>query len=60
MNNGRIIKLKQEHYHIDSEITTLSRSPVNQLQIQRLKKCKLMVKEEIDRLQEMLAPDLVA
>lgn len=60
------IKLKlddrrQEHRDLDQVIDRLRDGPVTDiLQIQRLKKRKLMLKDEISKLEAMLIPDIIA
>ena len=57
----RIIELKIEHRDLDQVISRLSEeSYVDQLQITRLKKRKLLLKDAIARLQSKLLPDLNA
>ena len=58
---GRILALQQEHRELDQEIAVLYRQPYrDQLQLQRLKKRKLQLKDTITRLQHDLIPDLDA
>lgn len=57
----KINELKLEHFDLDDIIKRLSNDPsVDQLQIQRLKKRKLSVKDMIARLQSRLIPDIEA
>lgn len=57
----RLITLKQEHQDLDSAISALSdQAPFNHLQIQRLKKQKLFIKDEITRIEDELYPDIIA
>lgn len=57
----QIEELKTEHRDLDDVIEEVARSGTfNQLQIQRLKKRKLAIKDEINRLQSMLIPDIIA
>ena len=56
-----LAQLKQEHRDLDTEIQTLEESVVrDQLQIKRLKKKKLVVKDEIARVEDELLPDIIA
>ena len=58
---ARIAELKLEHRDLDDVIFRLTQSPViNQLQLQRLKKRKLMVKDQIALLERQLTPDIPA
>lgn len=57
----RIIELQIEHRDLDDAITHLSLSPrVDELQLRRLKKRKLQIKDQIVRLQMQLVPDIPA
>jgi hypothetical protein len=57
----RIEELKLEHRDLDTAIARLSEDPVaDQLQLRRLKKRKLLLKDTIARLQSRLIPDLDA
>lgn len=57
----RLAELKIEHRDLDVVISRLSELPVNdELQLKRLKKRKLMLKDSIARLQSRLIPDLDA
>ena len=53
--------LKVRHREVDKHIQDLIRSFNNdQLQIQRLKKQKLQLKDEISRIEAGLLPDIIA
>jgi len=57
----RIELLKQEHRDLDSAITALAHSALaDQLQLARLKKRKLMLRDEIALLEDTLIPDIIA
>ena len=57
----QIEQLKSEHRDLDDVLERLTeRMPYDQLQIQRLKKRKLGLKDEIGRLEAMLIPDIIA
>ncbi|HUL40627.1 MAG TPA: DUF465 domain-containing protein [Burkholderiales bacterium] len=57
----RISELKVEHRDLDEVITRLAESPaVDQLQLQRLKKRKLLLKDQIFMLEGQLTPDIPA
>jgi hypothetical protein len=54
-------QLKVEHRDLDDAITALREKPmVDQLQIARLKKKKLGLKDRIMRLEDQLLPDIIA
>ncbi len=58
---GRIFNLQQEHRDLDRAIELLEEQPYrDQLQLQRLKKKKLRLKDAITRLRRDLIPDLNA
>jgi hypothetical protein len=57
----KLEELRQEHRDLDDVIARLSADAVrDQLQIQRLKKRKLALKDQILRLESMLLPDIIA
>lgn len=57
----RLLQMQEEHRALDGEIAELYRFPYrDQLQLQRLKKRKLMLKDMIERLKDELIPDLNA
>lgn len=57
----RIGLLRQEHRDLDVAIDALAFSPANdQLQVARLKKRKLVLKDEIAHLEDRLIPDIIA
>ena len=54
-------ELKEEHRDLDDAIDALrSRAVIDQLQIARLKKKKLVLKDRIMRLSDQLIPDIIA
>ena len=54
-------ELKEEHRDLDDAIEALrSRAVIDQLQIARLKKKKLGLKDRIMRLSDQLIPDIIA
>lgn len=52
--------VKSEHRDLDDVIERLGDHPVDQLRLQRLKKRKLMLKDQIIKLESMLLPDIIA
>jgi hypothetical protein len=53
--------LKSEHRELDEEILRLDAAPPkNPLDIQRLKRRKLALKDQITRLESKLLPDIIA
>lgn len=58
---AKLTALESEHRDLDDVIARLSETaPFDQLQIQRLKKRKLMLKDQISRLEDLLLPDIIA
>ena len=58
---GRIEQLSLEHRDLDDIIARLTEiTPHDQLQVQRLKKRKLFVKDQITALERQLTPDIPA
>ncbi|MFM2042966.1 MAG: hypothetical protein RLY86_1542 [Pseudomonadota bacterium] len=57
----KLATLRTEHRDLDDVIARLvQQAPVDQLQIQRLKKRKLLLKDMIARLESELLPDIIA
>ncbi len=53
--------LKTEHRRLDEEIDALvALGSIDQLEIARLKKRKLMLKDEIQALNDRIVPDIIA
>lgn len=58
---AKLAELKQEHRDLDDAIHALQISSLpDQLQIQRLKKRKLLLKDQIAWVEDQLFPDLIA
>jgi hypothetical protein len=58
---ARLAALRSEHRDLDDVIARLSeRSPFDQLQLQRLKKRKLLLKDQISKIESELLPDIIA
>jgi hypothetical protein len=58
---ARIVALEIEHHDLDGVIGRLAEDPVqDQLQLRRLKKRKLLLKDAIARLRNRLIPDIIA
>ncbi|HEX5092541.1 MAG TPA: DUF465 domain-containing protein [Burkholderiales bacterium] len=58
---ARILVLETEHHDLDDVIERLGGSPLqDQLQLRRLKKKKLLLKDLIARLRDRLIPDIIA
>jgi hypothetical protein len=58
---AELAHLEQEHRDLDSAIEALERIGAgDRLQIQRLKKRKLFLKDRISHLEDALTPDIIA
>ena len=58
---ARLVQLRTEHRDLDSAIEALRRSTAaDQLQLARLKKRKLRLKDEIALLEDQIVPDIIA
>lgn len=61
MLRQKLAELKSEHRDLDDVIARLAeRAPYDQLQIQRLKKRKLSLKDQIILLESRMLPDIIA
>lgn len=57
----RLTALKIEHRDLDAAIEALTLSgPGDQLQIARLKKRKLLLRDQIEQIMDYLIPDIIA
>jgi hypothetical protein len=57
----RLGQLKAEHRDLDDAIQALSqRSVPDMIQLQRLKKKKLLLRDEIIKIENRLTPDIIA
>ena len=57
----RLVVLNLEHRELDNEIAALEDSgAADQLQVTRLKRRKLKLKDEITTLEDQLLPDIIA
>jgi hypothetical protein len=58
---AKLSELMQEHRALDAAIAAMTDQGVNdQLQITRLKKRKLQLKDQITRIEDALLPDIIA
>lgn len=58
---SRLETLRADHIALDAEVARLSAAPLpDQVQIARLKKRKLLVKDMIVLLEDQLTPDIIA
>jgi hypothetical protein len=57
----RLHELEVEHHDLDDVIDRLASDPAqDQLQLRRLKKRKLVLKDQIQKLRARLIPDIIA
>ncbi|MDT2076283.1 MAG: DUF465 domain-containing protein [Planktomarina sp.] len=52
--------LRQEHRDLDLAISALAEKAIDQLAVKRLKKKKLLLKDQICRYEDELTPDIIA
>jgi hypothetical protein len=58
---SRLVRLRLEHRDLDSAIEALRATPApDQLQLARLKKRKLRLRDEIKLLEDRMIPDIIA
>lgn len=59
--DAELARLRQEHRDLDSAIDALERNVAgDQLQIQRLKKRKLTLRDRIAHVEDQITPDIIA
>jgi hypothetical protein len=57
----RLEQLRLEHRELDAQIVGLTEGPrFDQIQAQRLKKRKLVLKDMIRKIEDILTPDIIA
>ncbi|MCK8787482.1 DUF465 domain-containing protein [Roseomonas sp. NAR14] len=56
----RLHELRSEHRDLDTVIARMEGSAMEQMQMQRLKKRKLKLKDEISWMESRLLPDIIA
>ena len=58
---AQLARLQQAHRDLDAAIAALQESPGSDIiQVQRLKKRKLLLKDQIIQLESLLLPDIIA
>jgi hypothetical protein len=58
---GELARLQQEHRDLDAAIAALAVTPSSDLiQVQRLKKRKLVLRDRIRSIEDQLTPDIIA
>lgn len=59
--NARLKVLQQEHADLDASIDALGHMPIpDQLMIARLKRKKLLLRDEIAKIEDRILPDIIA
>jgi len=57
----QLVRLQQEHRDLDAAISALMNSPGSDvIQVQRLKKRKLVLRDRIRAIEDQLTPDIIA
>ena len=58
---AKLTELMQEHRDLDAALAAMAEQGVNdQLQVTRLKKRKLQLRDQITRIEDALLPDIIA
>ena len=58
---AQLAELKIEHRDLDDAIAALMEGGAgNQMQVQRMKKSKLLLRDQIARLESLILPDIIA
>ena len=58
---AELVRLREEHRDLDGAIEALEQSVAgDQLQIQRLKKRKLTLRDRISHIEDLITPDIIA
>jgi hypothetical protein len=58
---AQLARLRQEHRDLDAAIEALQASPAADIiQVQRLKKRKLVLRDRITHIEDQLTPDIIA
>lgn len=53
-------RLKQEHADYDAAIDAMTAVGCNVMQIQRMKKKKLVIKDKLQNIEDQIIPDIIA
>ena len=58
---SQLARLRQEHRDLDAAIEAMQSAPASDiLQVQRLKKRKLVLRDRITHIEDQLTPDIIA
>jgi hypothetical protein len=55
-----LARLRQDHADFDAAIAAMIQTGCDPLQIQRMKKKKLTIKDQLQRLEDQVIPDIIA
>jgi hypothetical protein len=55
-----LARLRQEHADFDAAINAMETVGCDRLQVQRMKKKKLMIKDRLQDLEDQVIPDIIA
>lgn len=59
--HSRLAELRQEHADLDASIQALGLVPIpDQLMIARLKRKKLLLRDEMTKIEDRILPDIIA
>jgi hypothetical protein len=59
--SGQLERLREEHRDLDAAIDALrDAGQADQLQLQRLKKRKLLLRDKLSQVEDALTPDIIA
>lgn len=59
--DSNLSKLRVQHAVLQAQIENISAEPLyDQLAVQRLKRLRLQVREQIEKIQDSLLPDIIA
>jgi len=57
---AEVLELRLEHLDLETALEHIPHTPMTQMQIARIKKRKLKIKDKIERLEDKLIPDILA
>jgi hypothetical protein len=55
-----LARLRQDHADFDAAIAAMIQTGCDPLQVQRMKKKKLTIKDQLQRIEDQLIPDIIA
>ncbi|MBF0265119.1 MAG: DUF465 domain-containing protein [Gammaproteobacteria bacterium] len=57
---AELLELRLEHLDLETALEHIPITPLTQMQIARIKKRKLKIKDKIEKLEDKLIPDILA